>query len=289
MLTLTGMSAMNPAKRIHLGPPWDDLFGGGLVPGSVTLLCGLSGAGKSTLAMQLAALVAKARRKSATYVNNGAAHVATLAGRLRVSDRLALSPLGSSDQWSGSALVLDALPDFIDAPDQAELVRIVKGWAVKRSAPAIIVTGMTKSGDVAGPIGIQHSADVLVSVEFPERGDVGHKLDDERKVQVWKCRYGPLTIDRPLWLRMTDRGLVPMTATRSSAVPPLLQCSFVGADGVPDPSYATKASSDRARHTGSKPYCADHEPPRTKARGTTPYNNSHKVGLAERTRMGKRP
>ena len=42
-------------KRIKLGRPWDAIFGGGLVAGSVTLLSGPPGAGKTLLALQLAA------------------------------------------------------------------------------------------------------------------------------------------------------------------------------------------------------------------------------------------
>lgn len=57
------------AKRTSTGSDeLDRLFGGGIVPGSVTLLGGAPGAGKSTLLMQLAALLAHG-----TYEQGGAA------------------------------------------------------------------------------------------------------------------------------------------------------------------------------------------------------------------------
>ncbi len=201
------MKKYDTMKRIRLGQPWDALFGGGLVPGSVMLLCGLPGVGKSTLAMQLAAMAAG--RRKAVYFNDGGRHTFELAKRLRMTARLALVPENNvwiPTDWRGGAMVLDTLPIIARSGDQVKCIIGARRWAIRCDAPVIAVTSMTKRGDIAGSHELPHMADVVVIIEPPKRRDAG-RSGDERKVEVWKHRFG--TNDIPLWLRMTARGLVP--------------------------------------------------------------------------------
>ncbi len=198
----------------------DRVLGGGLVPGSVTLLGGEPGIGKSTLLLQLAA----AQRGAALYVSaEESAHQV----RLRAERLGALAP----DLWLHAETSLPHIVDAI-ADTRPELVVVdsiqtvadpatgslpgsvgqVRGCANRfvavakeRGVSVVLVGHVTKEGSLAGPRVLEHLVDTVLQFE----GDRHHAL---RLLRASKHRFGPTN----------ELGLFEMAEA--------------GLSGVPDPS-----------------------------------------------------
>jgi DNA repair protein RadA/Sms len=185
---------------------FDRVLGGGIVPGSVTLLGGDPGIGKSTLLLQAAAALAgRGRRVLYATSEESAAQVKLRADRLD----------GSADAARGANLLLLAEPNLaviaeearrtrpdllvldsiqltfrgdVDAPPGSlqqlrrcclDLVSIAK-----TSGTAVAMVGhVTKEGDLAGPKLLEHLVDVVLAFE----GDRHHAY---RVVRAVKNRFG---------------------------------------------------------------------------------------------------
>ena len=177
----------------------DRVLGGGLVPGSVTLLGGEPGIGKSTLLLQLLARAAG----PTLYVTaeESAQQVRLRADRLgAVSDDLWLLPemslpnvIAAIDKISPRLVVIDSIqtvvdPDLGSAPGSVVQVRgcahrLVQE-AKRRDLPVVIVGHVTKEGGLAGPRVLEHVVDTVLSFE----GERHHAL---RMLRAVKHRFGP--------------------------------------------------------------------------------------------------
>jgi DNA repair protein RadA/Sms len=195
----------------------DRVLGGGLVPGSVTLLGGEPGIGKSTLLLQVAAAVAAQRRRvlyvcgeeSAQQVRVRAERLGCLAPELWL---LAENELGSAlerlDEVTPRLLVVDSiqavsLGEVGTAPGSPTQIRSCVGQLVavaKARRMAVVVVGhVTKEGSLAGPRTLEHLVDTVLEFE----GDRRHAL---RLLRAVKHRFGPT--DELGVFEMIDRGLV---------------------------------------------------------------------------------
>lgn len=195
----------------------DRVLGGGLVPGSVTLLGGEPGIGKSTLLLQ--AVSSLARR--------GARCLVVSAEESKQQVRLRADRLGVREPavWLASAtslpdivaavgevvpdvLVVDSVqtvhdPEVGSAPGSVvqvrecahQLVRVAK----ERGVAMVLVGHVTKDGSLAGPRVLEHVVDTVLSFE----GDRHHAL---RLLRAVKHRFGP-TGELGLF-EMADAGLV---------------------------------------------------------------------------------
>jgi DNA repair protein RadA/Sms len=157
----------------------DRVLGGGLVPGSVTLLGGDPGIGKSTLLLQVAAHLAAARPVIYASGEESVAQVAARARRLSLNAR-ALNLVAESDlaaimalaeERRAALLVIDSIQTVQVGPAPAaagsvsqlrectaELVRFAKG-----SGCAVIIVGhVTKEGTLAGPRMLEHLVDTVL-------------------------------------------------------------------------------------------------------------------------------
>jgi DNA repair protein RadA/Sms len=179
----------------------DRVLGGGLVPGSVTLLGGEPGIGKSTLLLQLA-LVQPARCLLVS------AEESLQQVRLR-ADRLQ-APRGDVDRLlvlseTGLPAVLDAVascrpellivdsiqtvfdPELGSAPGSVAQVRGCAHELVQeakaRGMATLLVGHVTKEGALAGPRVLEHVVDTVLSFE----GDRHHAL---RMLRAAKHRFG---------------------------------------------------------------------------------------------------
>ena len=191
----------------HLATPTgvgelDRVLGGGLVPGSVTLLGGEPGIGKSTLLTQVAAAVAGAgacvlyasAEESRQQVRLRAERLGALVDGLWLTSASTLQELATHfDEVKPSLVIVDSIQAIVDAelpggPGSVVQVRSCAQQLVreaKERAMAVVLVGhVTKDGDLAGPRALEHVVDTVVSFE----GDRHHSL---RLLRTVKHRFGP--------------------------------------------------------------------------------------------------
>jgi DNA repair protein RadA/Sms len=198
-------------------PELDRVLGGGLVPGSVTLVGGEPGIGKSTLLLQLLGAGAKAGRRS--LLISGEESVQQV--RLRAERLQSIS----TDLWIVAETNLDAVlehirllkpdvcvidsiqtisdPQLTSAPGTVSQVRdcanALARLAKELGIAVIFVGHVTKDGTLAGPRVLEHLVDTVLAFE----GDRHHHL---RMVRAVKHRFGP-TGELGLF-EMQEAGLV---------------------------------------------------------------------------------
>jgi DNA repair protein RadA/Sms len=179
----------------------DRVLGGGLVPGSVTLLGGEPGIGKSTLLLQaLASLAAGGATCLYVSAEESTRQVALRAERLGVAtpslwlvaETLLPHVLDHIDSVTPDVLVVDSIqtvydPDLTSAPGSVGQVRgcahrlVVEAKA--RGMTTIVVGHVTKDGALAGPRVLEHLVDTVLSFE----GERHHAL---RLLRPVKHRFG---------------------------------------------------------------------------------------------------
>jgi DNA repair protein RadA/Sms len=194
----------------------DRVLGGGLLPGSVTLLAGEPGIGKSTLLLQL--VMHLSTSGLACLFASGEESLDQVAGRaarLRGAvDRLEFVPgrdLGDVVETARSLrpflLAVDSIQTLRDPASQQtpggpaqvrtcadELVGLAKACDV-----TVVMTGhVTKDGDLAGPRTLEHAVDTLLSFEGDPRSGM-------RVLAAGKNRFGQE--GEMAWFEMRSDGL----------------------------------------------------------------------------------
>ena len=195
---------------------FDRVLGGGLVPGSATLVGGDPGIGKSTILLQaLSALARKGRKVVYVSGEEAAAQVRLRARRLGLADApvdLAMDTslkdvIATLEHAKPDAVVIDSVQtlwsDAVEsAPGSVSQVRAVAQELVrfaKRHTVAVIIVGhVTKDGQIAGPRVVEHLVDTVLYFE----GERGHQF---RILRAVKNRFGPT--DEIGVFEMTDKGL----------------------------------------------------------------------------------
>jgi DNA repair protein RadA/Sms len=194
----------------------DRVLGGGLVPGSVTLVGGEPGVGKSTLLLQVAAGVATAgaqalyvsAEESKQQVRLRAERLGALAPGLLLASETALPQLVAHlDAVAPQLLIVDSIqtvhdPELGSAPGSVAQVRECAAALVReakqRDVAVVLVGHVTKEGSLAGPRVLEHVVDTVVTFE----GDRHHAL---RLLRAVKHRFG--STDELGLLEMTETGL----------------------------------------------------------------------------------
>jgi DNA repair protein RadA/Sms len=197
----------------------DEVLGGGLVAGSVTLIAGQPGIGKSTLLLQLADAVAK--KHSVLYVSGEESghQVGLRAERLGVSSasKLQLATSTSTDDVATTItrgeydlVIVDSIQTMAVSAigSAAGSVTQITGstqlilQAAKQTATAVVIVGhVTKEGAIAGPKVLEHVVDVVLQLEGDRYG--GFKV-----LRATKNRFGPTT--EAGIFEMADKGLQPV-------------------------------------------------------------------------------
>ncbi len=179
----------------------DRVFGGGLVPGSLTLLGGEPGIGKSTLVAQIADRLSG---KEAVYVS-GEESAFQVKARLQrlgcsvkginfIGETKVEKILASLEKLSPGLVIIDSIQTVYSEDSEAEAggvsqirVSTVKflEWAKKNNVSVLIVGHVTKDGQVAGPKTLEHIVDTVAYLEK----EINHAYSILRAV---KNRFGSL-------------------------------------------------------------------------------------------------
>jgi DNA repair protein RadA/Sms len=193
----------------------DRVLGGGIVPGSVTLLGGDPGIGKSTLLLQVAAHVARSAPVLYASGEESVEQVGLRASRLGVS-AAGLSVVAESEleairslttERKAALLVVDSIQTVqssevatsAGAVSQlrectAELVRFAKS-----TGTAVLIIGhVTKEGTIAGPRVLEHLVDTVLYFE-------SEAASRYRIVRATKNRFG--AVNELGFFAMAESGL----------------------------------------------------------------------------------
>lgn len=176
-----------PLERMASGiAEWDRVLGGGLVPGSFTIVTGDPGIGKSTLLLQIANALAQQQRviyfsseESLEQVGMRARRVLGTSGTILFSDERNIESIIHTAQTERPALVIiDSIQNCAytagqSAPGSIGQLREVSFRLMslaKEETIAIIVTGhITKDGSMAGPKVLEHMVDTVLYVQGEDR------------------------------------------------------------------------------------------------------------------------
>ncbi|MGB1582089.1 MAG: DNA repair protein RadA, partial [Nevskiales bacterium] len=208
--------ALSETPRTHTGlKEMDRVLGGGLVPGSVTLIGGDPGIGKSTLLLQV--LVALQQKLPALYITGEESleQVHLRARRLGLPEtELGLLAetcveriLDIAEQAKPQLLVIDSVQtvfseEISSAPGSVSQLRESAAALVrfaKQTGTAVILVGhVTKEGVIAGPRVLEHMVDTVLYFET----DRGNRY---RVIRAAKNRFG--AVNELGVFAMTDGGL----------------------------------------------------------------------------------
>lgn len=192
----------------------DRVLGGGLVPGSVTLLGGEPGVGKSTLLLQLLAgwpgrALYISAEESAQQVRLRASRLGAVRDDLWLSAETSLPHvLAAIESLQPGVVVVDSIqtvhdPSLGSPPGSVGQVRqcahALVAAAKRAGVPMVLVGHVTKDGSLAGPRVLEHVVDTVLAFE----GERHHAL---RLVRAVKHRFGP-TSELGLF-EMADHGLL---------------------------------------------------------------------------------
>jgi len=255
----------------------DRVLGGGLVPGSVTLVGGEPGVGKSTLALQLLVELAwsgsrclyVSAEESAAQVRGRAERLGALSPELWLLAEPALEHvLAAVEEVQPAYVVVDSIQTVAtaalrSAPGSVAQVRECAQLlvsAAKRTDAAVLLIGhVTKDGTLAGPRVLEHLVDTVL--EFG--GDrhhalrllraVKHRFGATDEVGLFEMRAGGLCgVPDPSELFLADRvrgvpGSI-VVPTLQGQRPLMVEVQALVAPGVPNaPGRRTAEGLDRGR------------------------------------------
>jgi DNA repair protein RadA/Sms len=243
---LAVLASSNPVRLETGMTELDRVLGGGLIPGSVTLLGGEPGIGKSTLLLQLANHAS--RHMSTLYLSaeESAAQIGVRARRLGVAapdlhvvaDTDLEAALARAREAKIRLLIVDSIQTVqlasvgtaAGAITQlrectAHLVRLAKTEEIS----VVIVGHVTKDGAIAGPRVLEHLVDTVMYFE----SDASSRF---RTVRATKNRFG--SVGELAFFHMSEQGL--REVRNPSAI-------FLARSGEPAPGSVVTVTRDGRR------------------------------------------
>jgi DNA repair protein RadA/Sms len=224
----------------------DRVLGGGLIPGSVTLLGGEPGIGKSTLLLQLANHVARSTptlylsaEESVGQIGLRARRLSVAASNLRViADTDLEGAMARARDEQARVLIVDSIQTVQMATlgtaagaitqlkeCTAQLVRFAKTTGTS----VVIVGHVTKDGAIAGPRVLEHLVDTVLYFE----SDASSRF---RNVRATKNRFG--SVGELAFFHMDEQGL--REVRNPSAI-------FLARSGAPAPGSIVTVTRDGRR------------------------------------------
>ena len=200
-------------------PEFDFVLGGGIVPGSMTLVGGEPGIGKSTLLLQTAARLETAGRRVLYVSGEESPEQLRLRADRMIEDSHNVHVLGetrlesildAASRLPAEVLILDSIQTIYTAtlegaPGNVGQVRECSARLMrfaKETGIAVVVVGhVTKGGGIAGPKTLEHIVDTVLYFE-------GEAVLDYRLLRATKNRFG--SVDELGVFAMTGQGLVPV-------------------------------------------------------------------------------
>ena len=240
-----------PRRTLEMGE-LDRVLGGGLVPGSLTVIGGEPGVGKSTLLLSVATRLAAAGLRT-LYVS---AEESVGQTRMRAERTDSLHPdlyllaetdfsvvLHEIERLSPQALIIDSVqtvyvPELDAAPGSVSQVREVTArvmhLAKSRGISTFLVGHVTKDGVIAGPKTLEHMVDTVLSFEGTRGGPfrvlraLKNRFGSTHEIAVFEMQgQGLVPVDNPSALFLSERpkgapGSV-VTATMEGTRPLLVE------------------------------------------------------------------
>ncbi len=189
---------VNVHKRIKTGlGEFDEVVGGGIVPGSLVLLGGDPGIGKSTLALQISMRL----KENILYVSGEESASQIKLRASRISDKHQLKVLAETDLASvlgfveneqPSLVVIDSIQTMYSeeasgvsggVAQVTNAVQQIMRLAKQRHISFIIIGHVTKEGYLAGPKTLEHMVDTVLYLE-------GERFASFRILRCVKNRFG---------------------------------------------------------------------------------------------------
>ena len=188
------------AERIPLpDTELNRVLGGGLVPGSVTLIGGDPGIGKSTLLLQLGLnftsqkILYVSGEESANQIKMRAERIGKLHDNLLILTDTSLERVMERiDEVEPDLVIIDSIqtmqsPEVDSVPGSVAQIRECTGeliqFAKETNTPVVLIGHITKEGNIAGPKVMEHMVDVVLQFE----GDRQHLY---RLIRSSKNRFG---------------------------------------------------------------------------------------------------
>ncbi len=180
LVQLTGEAQNFPRVKTNIGE-LDRVLGGGLVQGSVVLIGGDPGIGKSTLLLQTAEMLAQGKNQ-VIYISGEESidQIRLRANRMGVKqDSIQLAATTNvadiinsvENKGAPTIIIIDSiqtmfLDELASAPGTVSQVRAAAGeltiFAKKNNITLLIVSHVTKDGQIAGPKVLEHMVDTVL-------------------------------------------------------------------------------------------------------------------------------
>ncbi len=194
----------------------DRVLGGGIVEGSLILVGGDPGIGKSTLLLQISEKVSQKGKVLYVSGEESGEQIKMRAERLGVSsENLLVLPhteldtiISTANSEHPSVMIIDSIQtiyknDIASAPGSMTQVREVTHhimrYAKENSVAVFIVGHVTKDGNIAGPMMLEHMVDCVLYFE-------GERTQSYRVLRTIKNRFG--STNEIGVFEMKDNGLL---------------------------------------------------------------------------------
>jgi DNA repair protein RadA/Sms len=193
---------------------FDRVMGGGVVPGSVTLLAGDPGIGKSTLLLHVLASVGGlyvSGEESAEQVKLRAKRLGIEGKNIIVLAETSAEGIAAAFEPSLSLVIVDSIQTLVsgDLDGMAGSVGQIRhsaelliAAAKSKGIPVIIIGHVTKEGAIAGPKVLEHMVDTVLYLE-------GERFANARILRTLKNRFG--AVEEVGIFEMVEEGLKEVT------------------------------------------------------------------------------